>query len=137
MNHWRESHIGEEIELAYGKSLPTHARGSGAFAVYGSNGCIGTHSTPLVTGPGIVVGRKGSVGKVVYSNQDFWPIDTTYYVVNKNGHNWRFLYHLLSWVRLEELNSHSAIPGLNREIAYSVPISLAEQRRAETNLLRP
>ena len=99
----------------------------GAFKVYGSNGWIGSHSSSLVPGPGIVVGRKGSVGKVVYSKQDFWAIDTTYYVVNKNSHNWRFLYHLLSCVGLDELNSHSAVPGLNREIAYSIPISLPEK----------
>ena len=131
MSDWRESEIGDEVDLAYGKSLPAHAREMGAFKVYGSNGCIGIHSSPLVSGPGIVVGRKGSVGKVVYSNQDFWPIDTTYYVVNKNGHNWRFLYHLLSSVGLGQLNSHSAVPGLNREIAYSIPISLPEKTEQE------
>ena len=132
MSDWRESQIGDEIELVYGKSLPGHAREAGTFKVYGSNGCVGSHSSSLVSGPGIVIGRKGSVGKVVYSKQDFWPIDTTYYVVNKNGHNWRFLYHLLSCVGLDELNSHSAVPGLNREIAYAIPITLpdkAEQQR--------
>ena len=127
MTQWKESRLGDEIELAYGKSLPAHARQTGTFEVYGSNGCVGSHSSLLVHGPGIVIGRKGSVGKIAYSKRDFWPIDTTYYVVNKNGHNWRFLYHLLSCVGLDELNSHSAIPGLNREIAYSVPISLPDK----------
>ena len=131
MNQWRASQIGDEIELVYGKSLPAHARQVGTFRVYGSNGCVGSHSSPLVAGPGIVVGRKGSVGKIAYSNQDFWPIDTTYYVVNKREHSWRFIYHLLSYVGLDELNSHSAIPGLNREIAYSIPISLPEKQEQE------
>ena len=127
MKHWRESRIGDEVEFAYGKSLPAHAREMGTFKVYGSNGCVGSHSSPLVPGPGIVVGRKGSVGKVVYSQDDFWPIDTTYYVINKNNHKWRFLYHLLSHIGLDELNSHSAVPGLNREVAYSIPISLPDK----------
>lgn len=124
---WRESRIGDEIELAYGKSLPVHAREKGPFNVFGSNGCVGHHSAPLVSGPGIVVGRKGSVGSVAYSEQDFWPIDTTYYVVNKNGHDWRFLYHLLSSIGLEALNSHSTIPGLNRENAYSICVRLPDK----------
>ncbi len=124
---WRESRIGDEIELAYGKSLPVHAREKGPFNVFGSNGCVGHHSAPLVSGPGIVVGRKGSVGSVAYSEQDFWPIDTTYYVVNKNGHDWRFLYHLLSGIGLEALNSHSTIPGLNRENAYSIRVRLPDK----------
>ena len=131
MSHWRESQIGDEIELAYGKSLPSHARGTGAFKVYGSNGCVGTHSSSWVSGPGIVIGRKGSLGKVVYSEEDFWPIDTTYYVVNRNGHNWRFLYHLLSYTGLDELNSHSAVPGLNRETAYAIPIALPDKAEQE------
>ena len=71
MTPWRDSVLGDEIELAYGKSLPTYSRQHGTFAVFGSNGCVGHHSEPLIKGPGIVVGRKGSVGEVVYSSGDF------------------------------------------------------------------
>ncbi len=124
MIDWRESHIGDEIELAYGKSLPARVREAGPFEVFGSNGCVGNHSAPLVSGPGIIVGRKGSVGQIAFSERDFWPIDTTYYVVNKRGHDWRFLFYLLSSLGLTDLNSHSAIPGLNRENVYSIPVYL-------------
>lgn len=124
MTDWRDVVLRDEIELAYGKSLPAHARELGRFEVYGSNGCVGYHSEPLVHGPGIIVGRKGSVGEVVYSVGDFWPIDTTYYLVNKGGHDWRFLLHLLSHLGLEKLNSHSAVPGLNREDVYSIAVKL-------------
>jgi type I restriction enzyme S subunit len=126
MTAWRDTKIGNEIELSYGKSLPAYARELGPFPVFGSNGCVGHHKDPLLSGPGIIVGRKGSVGEVVYSDQDFWPIDTTYYVVNKGGHDWRFLYHLLSRLGLNKLNSHSAVPGLNRENVYSIQVSLPD-----------
>ena len=119
--------IGNEIDLVYGKALPAYAREKGRFRVIGSNACIGHHSIPLVSGPGIVVGRKGSAGSVVYSADDFWPIDTTYYVRNKNNNDWRFLYHLLSSIGLKKLNSHSAIPGLSREDVYSIQFWLPEQ----------
>ena len=117
---WKVSTLGAEIELAYGKSLPAHAREPGPFNVFGSNGVVGRHSTALVSCPGIIIGRKGSVGEVTYSDTDYWPIDTTYYVKNKNNHDWRFLFYLLSSLKLTELNSHSAIPGLNRENVYSI-----------------
>lgn len=126
MSTWTDVTIGSEIELAYGKSLPEHARKDGVYDVFGSNGRIGRHSANLVRGPGIIVGRKGSVGEVVYSERDFWPIDTTYYVVKKREHDWRFLFHLLSSLDLGKLNSHSAVPGLNREDVYSIAISLPE-----------
>ena len=124
MDSWEEVRIGDEIELAYGKSLPVHKREPGRFRVFGSNGCLGNHSAGLVLGPGIIVGRKGSVGSVVWSERDFWPIDTTYYVVNKKDHNWRFLFHMLSSMGLNNMNSHSAVPGLNREDVYSIQVLL-------------
>lgn len=122
MSNWRDATLGEEISLAYGKSLPANTRLPGRIGVFGSNGLVGTHAEACVDGPGIVVGRKGSVGEVVFSSDAFWPIDTTYYVVNKGAHNWRFLFHLLRHVDLTGLNSHSAVPGLNREDAYSIVV---------------
>lgn len=135
MNGWLETTLGEEIELAYGKSLPAHAREAGRFGVFGSNGLVGTHTEACVEGPGIVVGRKGSVGEVRYSSDAFWPIDTTYFVVNKGGHDWRFLYHLLRHSELTGLNSHSAVPGLNREDAYVIAVKLP-LRDAQCNIAR-
>lgn len=127
MTAWRTATLGDEIELAYGKSLPERSRLDGPVGVYGSNGVVGHHLDACVTGPGIVVGRKGSVGEVAYSSGDFWPIDTTYYVVQKADHNWRFLYHLLRYADLTGLNSHSTIPGLNREDVYKIEVRLPER----------
>ncbi|PPF44842.1 restriction endonuclease [Pseudoclavibacter sp. AY1F1] len=122
MSKWRDSTLGGEIELLYGKALPAHVRAPGDFVVYGSNGPVGVHDVGLIDGPGIIVGRKGSVGEVVYSSERFWPIDTTYYVKNRSGLDWRYLYHLLGASGLTKLNSHSAVPGLNRADAYSIPV---------------
>jgi type I restriction enzyme S subunit len=137
MTEWTDVVLSEAIDLAYGKSLPAHTRQAGPFEVFGSNGRVGHHAQPLIRGPGIIVGRKGSVGEIVYSASDFWPIDTTYYVVNKGRHDWRFLYHLLSSLGLDKLNSHSAVPGLNREDVYSIPTKLppkAEQEQIALSL---
>ncbi|SCL26475.1 type I restriction enzyme, S subunit [Micromonospora nigra] len=121
---WRDTVLGDEIELAYGKALPAHSRRPGNYGVYGSNGQVGVHDEPLIKGPGIVVGRKGSVGALAYTVEPFWPIDTTYYVVDKGDHNWRYLYYLLGSCGLTGLNSHSAVPGLNREDVYSIAVRI-------------
>ncbi len=117
---WRESQLGKEIRLQYGKSLRADRREAGTFNVYGSNGVVGHHSEPAVEGPGIIVGRKGSVGEIVYSPKDFWPIDTTYYVESNRDNNWLFIYYLLTTQGLSSLNTHSAVPGLNRESVYPI-----------------
>ena len=125
--------LGDIIELAYGKSLPQRSRIPGRFSVFGSNGQVDTHNKSLVGGPGIIIGRKGSVGEVIWSKQNFWPIDTTYYVKLKNPDNdLRYWYYVLKTLGLNKLNSHSAIPGLNRDIAYIklVPLrSMLEQKK--------
>jgi type I restriction enzyme, S subunit len=128
---WRESVLGEEIALQYGKSLRTDKREAGTIKVYGSNGVVGHHSRAAVKGPGIIVGRKGSVGEIAYSPKDFWPIDTTYYVENKRDNNWLFLYYLLATLGLNSLNSHSAVPGLNRESAYPIRCSIPPKPEQE------
>lgn len=125
--------LGDAIELAYGKGLPQRSRVPGEFPVFGSNGQVDTHSQALVEGPGIIVGRKGSVGEVIWSKHDFWPIDTTYYVkLKNNGDSLRYWYYVLRTLGLNKLNSHSAIPGLSRDVVYAqlVPIrSPLEQKK--------
>ena len=71
---WLRTPLGKVLRLEYGKALRADdRRTSGEFLVAGSNGPDGYHTKPLVHGPGIVVGRKGSAGKVAWYEKDFWP----------------------------------------------------------------
>ena len=116
---WKVQQLGEVIELAYGKSLKADKRNRGLIPVYGSNGQVGWHNRKLVDGPGIIVGRKGNPGMVKLSYSDFFPIDTTFYVIPKfNDLSLTFLYFSLASQDLPSISSDSAVPGLNRELAY-------------------
>jgi len=75
--------LGDVIELVYGKGLKKEVRTGKGFPVVGSSGIVDYHSEYLVEGPGIVIGRKGTLGKVIYLWDNFYPIDTTYYVRSK------------------------------------------------------
>jgi len=121
---WKWVKLGDEIELLYGKGLTEKERKNGIYPVYGSSGIIGYHNNYLVKGPGVIIGRKGSVGEVNLSKIDFYPIDTTYYLKLKNDNDIFFFYYLLKTLRLNEINSHSAVPGLSREDIYSLYIPL-------------
>ena len=118
---WLPIKVGELLTLEYGKALPRASRvETGSIPVAGSNGSDGVHNVPLVEGPGIVVGRKGSAGKVTWFNEDFWPIDTTYFVQHDARiTNIRWLYYLLQALKLERLNRTTGVPGLNRNDAYA------------------
>ena len=109
----------ELFEFSYGKGLPEKERSGEGFSVYGSNGIVGKHKDFLVKGPGIIIGRKGSIGEVVFSKENFWPIDTAYFITQKKKLEWIFLYYLLKFANLQRMNKSAAIPGLNRNDVYS------------------
>jgi type I restriction enzyme, S subunit len=107
------------LELAYGKALKEENRNAGRFPVFGSNGQVGWHDEELANGPGIIVGRKGNPGVIIWAPTDFFAIDTTFYVVPKaDCRSLYFLFYALKTHDLASLGADSAVPGLNRNLAY-------------------
>lgn len=118
---WESKPFKEVATLEYGKALPSRDRQDGSFPVLGSNGVSGTHKEYLVAGPGVVVGRKGSAGEVTWVENNFFPIDTTYYIklVDEDKSDIKFIYFQLSSMNLQQLKNGAGIPGLNREDVYA------------------
>ena len=133
---WRHAPLADLITLEYGGALPASMRRDGPLPVVGSNGEVGRHSEALVKGPGIVIGRKGTVGAVNWVEPDFWPIDTTYWVRSKGPHL-RWLFWILARSGLNRLDSSTGVPGLNRGDAYRLvlPIPPKEEQRAIAAIL--
>lgn len=121
---WEKKTLKKIATLNYGKALKAEVRVPGPFPVYGSSGEVGFHDKALVKGPGIVVGRKGNVGSVYWVNTDFYPIDTVYFVSAEESS--LFLYHALQHVQF--INTDVAVPGLNRDMAYSREILIPDDR---------
>jgi len=122
---WRVLNVDDVCEFAYGKALKADQRQPGLVPVMGSNGQVGSHNEALVKGPGVVVGRKGNPGVITWINSDFFPIDTTFYVVPKSSkYPLTFLVYALEKLNLAILSADSAVPGLNRNIAYKSQLIL-------------
>lgn len=120
---WTASKLGEVLSLEYGKALKAEERLGGPVPVYGSSGVVGFHSQKLTDGPGLIVGRKGNVGSVFFCESTFWVIDTAYYV--RSELSTYFLYFNL--LTQNFLNNDAAVPGLNRNQAYSLPLALPDE----------
>ncbi|AFM40267.1 restriction endonuclease S subunit [Desulfosporosinus acidiphilus SJ4] len=117
--------LGEICRFEYGKNLTEKDRVAGNINVYGSNGIVGTHTTAFTSGKTIIIGRKGSIGKVLISEQPCWAIDTTYYIdetCTECDLDW--LSFILRSLNLEKLNKASGVPGLNRDDAYEKNIAV-------------
>lgn len=115
---WERKTLGDSITLNYGKALKAEIRVEGDYPVYGSSGIVGTHETPLVQGPAIILGRKGNVGSVYWSSKSFFPIDTVYFVSPESSS----LYLFYALKNMHFISTDVAVPGLNRDFAYSRPL---------------
>jgi len=128
---WDVVELGDILTLEYGIGLPERERKPGPYPVYGSNGIVGYHSELLVKGPGIIVGRKGSVSGVVWSSTDFWPIDTTYYVKPRVELNLKWLYYKLLSLRIEKLSTATGVPGQDRNLVYRLVVGRPPTKEQE------
>jgi type I restriction enzyme, S subunit len=130
---WEIVKLKDILSLNYGDGLPESKRKGDKYPVYGSNGIVGYHDDFLVNGPSIIVGRKGTIGSITWSDSNFWPIDTTYYVITDTSKNsLRWLYYQLYALKLNRLNTATGIPGLNRDVALNLKIPLplfSEQKK--------
>lgn len=117
---WDCVQLQDRLELLYGRALKEEIRKPGDVDVFGSNGKVGSHIEHWLDAPGVLVGRKGTVGAVHYATNPFWPIDTTYYVRAKGEDDFRYLFYLLDYLPLKILNAATGVPGLSRRDAYAL-----------------
>ena len=117
---WPRAKLKFVARLGYGDALPNDESQDGAFRVFGSNGPFASFSRANTGAPAIVIGRKGSYGKVNWTAEPCFASDTTFFVDESTSRNHlRWIYWLLQTLRLDEGTDEAAVPGLNRETVYS------------------
>lgn len=129
---WTIAKLGDIAPLTYGKSLVASKRIPGDVPVYSSAGLIDSHNESIIDGQNIIIGRKGTIGSITWSEGPAYPIDTTFYTAGTEKVNIKYLYYLLKTYKFSEMNTDSAVPGLNRvtfESQEAVLPPLEEQER--------
>lgn len=135
---WPSAKLKFVARFGYGDALPTDEAQEGPFRVFGSNGPYASFSRANTGAPAIVVGRKGSYGKVNWTPEPCYASDTTFFVDESTSQNHlRWIFWLLQTLRLDEGTDEAAVPGLNRESAYSrdVLVPPVRQQRAIADYL--
>jgi type I restriction enzyme S subunit len=131
MSEWGELSLGEQINLKRGYDLPSKNRRDGNIPIFSSSGISGYHSEKMADGPGVITGRYGTIGQVFYSQDAYWPLNTTLYVQNFKGNDAKFVYYFLQQLDWQKYSDKSAIPGVNRNDVHKEPVSfplLPEQK---------
>ena len=109
--------------LRYGNALTAIDRREGNILVYGSNGPIGSHHAGNTLKPAIIVGRKGSHGKVTWAPCGGFCIDTALFVDKSSCKGeLRYAFYLLESLGLDRTSKDSAVPGLDRFEAHNITI---------------
>jgi len=121
---WEVKMIGEVAPLQRGFDLPTYQLKMGSYPVVYSNGILNYHSDFRVNAPGVVTGRSGTIGKVQYIENDYWPHNTSLWVTNFKGSLPKFIYYLFVYINLEQFRTGSGVPTLNRNDVHTYQIPL-------------
>src|SRR4051794_12190666 len=95
MGEWRETTLGEVVELKRGYDLPQKDRTPGIVPLVSSSGVTDHHNVAMAKGPGVVTGRYGTIGQVFYIHDDFWPLNTTLYVRDFKGNDAKFISYFM------------------------------------------
>ena len=124
------------VKMQRGFDLPVQDRNQdGNIPVYGANGVLDNHNIARIYGGGVITGRSGTIGKVFYTEGDYWPLNTTLFSVDKHGNNVIYLAYLLQMFDLTRFVEGTGVPTLNRNMFHNrqiIDVSIDEQNQFAT-----
>jgi type I restriction enzyme S subunit len=129
---WRVSRLGDVLTLKRGHDLPDSQRVEGDIPVISSSGVTGRHNEPKANGPGVVTGRYGTLGRVYYVDEPYWPLNTALYVTDFKGNNPRFLAYFLQNVLGDYQSDKAAVPGVDRNVLHELAVKYPELATQES-----
>jgi type I restriction enzyme, S subunit len=129
---WKYANLQDFLTFQRGFDITKKDMKEGEYDVIFSSGFGGKHSEYKIKAPGVVIGRKGTLGKVFFVEKNFWATDTTLWVKDFHGNNPKFAYYFLQTLHLEQFDCGSANPTLNRNHIHALSICyppLSTQRK--------
>ncbi|NLX26580.1 MAG: GIY-YIG nuclease family protein [Lentisphaerae bacterium] len=106
--------LGDILNLKRGYDLPASKRKIGIYPVLSSGGVSGYHNESKASGPGVVIGRYGTLGEVYFVDGKYWPHNTALYVTDFKRNDPKYVYYLLKCLGNLQTADKSTVPGVNR-----------------------
>ena len=134
---WDVKTVEEIAPLQRGFDLPNSDLRLGPYPVVYSNGIVNYHNKYQANCPGIVTGRSGTIGKVTYVSEKYWPHNTSLWVTSFIDSNPKYVYYLFNSIKLERFATGSGVPTLNRKDVHDFLVCvppLPEQKAIATAL---
>lgn len=132
MSEWIEHKLGNVVTFQRGFDITKKEQVEGEYPVISSSGANSTHNEYKVEGPGVIIGRKGTLGTVHYWSGRYWPHDTTLWIKDFQGNDPQFIYYFLQGLGLEQYDVGASNPTLNRNHIHLLEVVVPDvetQRR--------
>lgn len=121
---WVAKPLVDVATLQRGYDLPVQDRTAGPHPIFAANGPVGLHGSAKCKGPGVVTGRSGTIGKVHFVKEDYWPLNTSLYVKDFHGNDPKWVYYMLQSFGLEQYSQGAGVPTLNRNLVHGEPVKV-------------
>lgn len=122
MSGFHQVSLGDVLTLQRGFDITKSEQTDGEIPIISSSGISSYHNKWKVKGPGVVVGRKGTLGTVHFIQSNYWPHDTTLWIKDFKGNDPRFLNYFLQTLKLENFDVGASNPTLNRNHVHKIKI---------------
>ena len=133
MSGFSKIRLGEALTLQRGFDITKAEQSPGNIPIISSSGISSFHSRSKSKGPGVIIGRKGTLGTVHYIREAYWPHDTTLWVKDFKNNSPEFIAYFLKMLKLENFDTGAANPTLNRNHVHKIevffPIEIQTQRK--------
>jgi len=134
MTNVEKKRLGDLVNFKRGYDLPAQSREAGSYPVLSSSGISGYHSKYKAEGEGIVTGRYGTLGKMYYVNEKYWPHNTALYVTSFKGNHPKYIYYLLKCLGRIRTSDKSAVPGVNRNELHEMVVPCVDNKNQQVKI---
>ena len=133
-SNFEQVKLGDVLTLQRGFDITKREQEDGEIPVVSSSGVSSYHKHWKVKGPGVVIGRKGTLGTVHFVKSNFWPHDTTLWIKDFRGNDPRFLSYFLQTLKLENFDVGASNPTLNRNHVHGLKIIFPRQLETQRKI---
>jgi len=119
-DEWEKNKVINIAPLQRGFDLVKKNIIQGEYPVGYSNGILAYHNEFKVEGPGVFTGRSGTIGNVHYTEENYWPHNTSLWVTDFKGNSEKFIYYFYKNLNPKRYDAGSGVPTLNRNDIHSL-----------------
>lgn len=124
MKNWKVGTLSDLVIFQRGFDITKAQQSPGIVPIISSSGVSSYHNKAKCKAPGVITGRKGTLGEVFFAKEDYWPHDTTLWVKDFKINDPKFTYYFLKLLKMETYDVGASNPTLNRNHLHKLKVSL-------------